>query len=284
MAKNVTPKIGLRSSQKRTLRFGLVNVGISMAPALDASSRISAKLLDPESLTPLKQQYVNDHGDVVEHKDRVKGYAYGDNFVVLDDDEVPKAESSDVIDLVANVADTDVPSEWVDSTYLAWPQDTTQDQGYALVSNYLRSYGRAFIGTTVANGTTKVFALRWSEAYGTTVAQMLAFHAQVRWDNIDILREATEAIPAPDTAMADMAKTLFESAPSTFAWHDVADEYGERLELAVADKAKFGSVTPTAPATAPSPAGDLMAALAASLPNAQSLAGNTEEVADAARA
>src|SRR6266702_4752995 len=103
MAKDATPKIGLRSSTKRTLRFGLVNVGISMAPALDESSRVSAKQLDPDSLTPLKQQLVNELGDVVERKDLVKGYSYGDAYVVLDEDEVPKAESTDLIELTANV-------------------------------------------------------------------------------------------------------------------------------------------------------------------------------------
>lgn len=269
MAKDATPKIGLRSSQKRTLRFGLVNVGISMAPALDEDARVSARLLDPDSLTPLSQVYLNGKGEQVAHKDRVKGYAYGDGFVTLSEDEVPKASSTDLIELAANVASADIPAEWIDKTYLAWPTDTTQDAGYALVSHYLHHYDRAFVGTTVANGTTKVLVIRWSHTYECVVAQLLNYAAQVRTDNLAILHAGLAAIPAPDESMADMASTVFESLTDTFDWSTVRDEYGEALAAAVVEKGESGTVT-AAPSTATTAApADLMAALQASVPAAK---------------
>lgn len=266
MAKDATPKIGLRSSQKRTLRFGLVNVGISMAPALDDSARVAAKLLDPTQLTPLSQKYVNGAGDEIAHADRVKGYAYGDGFVVLSEDEVPKASSTDLIELAANVASADIPAEWIDKTYLAWPTDTTQDAGYALVSHYLHAYDRAFVGTTVANGTTKVLVIRWSATYECVVAQLLNYAAQVRTDNLAVLHDGLAAIPAPDESMADMAATVFESLTDTFEWDSVRDEYGEALAAAVIEKGEKGTVTAAAPTATTAAPADLMAALQASIP------------------
>jgi hypothetical protein len=59
-----------------------------------------------------------------------------------------------VVDLVANLAAAEVPAEWIEKTYLAWPTDTTHDAAYAFVANYLRSNRRVLIGTTVANNTT----------------------------------------------------------------------------------------------------------------------------------
>jgi Ku protein len=266
VAKVATPKIGLRSSQRRNLRFGLVNVGLSMAPALDADARVKGRTLDPTTLTPLKQQYVNEAGEVIEYRDRVTGYEYGDGFVVLDDDEVVKADADDTIVLSANIPAADVPAEWCDKTYLAWPTDATHNDSYALVSHYLRQYGRAFIGETVANGTTKVLAIRWSDTYGTLIAQQLSYAAQVRWGNIEILHNGLAEIADPQEAHAEMAKAIFDAIPDTFAWDEVVDDYGESLIAAIAEKGETGTVTArTAEASAPAHT-DLLAALTASLP------------------
>lgn len=264
MTRQATPKIGLRAtSGKRVLRFGLVNVGISMAPAVDSSTRVSAKLLAPDTLVPVKQAYLNGAGEQVKP---VKGYPVGDTFVTLEPDEVPGADATDTIEMTANVEAASIPAEWVDKTYLAWPTDETHSDGYALVSDYLRSYGRAFIGTTVVNGTTKAFAIRYSEVYGALVAQVLAFHAQVRWDNVETVRAAVEAIPSPAPEVASLAEQLFSGIPTEFAWESVRDEYGERLSSAIAEKAATGSVAKHGvEVQKPVAADDLLAQLKASI-------------------
>jgi DNA end-binding protein Ku len=266
MAKTANPNIGLKATAgKRTLRFGLVNVGISMAPALDTTTRVAGKLLDPTLFTPVKQTWMNARGETVDRDTLVKGYAYGDSYVTLDPAEIPPAEGSDVIELVANLHERDVPLEWVEKTYLAWPTDTTHDAAYALVSHYLRSNGRVFIGTTVANGTTKAFAVRWSDTYGCAITQLLAYHGQVRWANVDTVKSAVAELPTPDPKMTDMAKTIFNDIPSEFAWNEVQDAYGAALEAAIREKAESGQVT-AQPQGAPEPFTDtLMAALHASL-------------------
>lgn len=263
MAKATVKKIGVRSSSRRTLQFGMVNVGIASMPATDVTARIKGRYADPDTLGKVAQQYVNEAGVAVKP---VKVYEIGDKVVQLAEDEVPKLDSEDTIKLVANV--TDVPSEWILSTALAWPADATHDGAYALVSHYLRHNGRVFVGTTVANGTTKVLAIRWSEVYGCLVMQTLAYHAQVRWDKADLIREGVAEIPAPDDQMVVMAGTIFDSIPDGFKYEDVTDEYGEALFDAVTAKAAGTFAKATTAPDAPAPAADLMAALAASLPKA----------------
>lgn len=261
MAKDAVKKIGLRATAgKRTLRFGMVAIGISLAPALDASTRVSGKYVDPDLLTPVKQQYVNENGEVVKP---ISAYPYGEQFVTLDTDDLA-AVSTDEIELVGNIATADLPLEWIDSTYVAWPTDATHDAAYAMLADYLQRNGRAFIGKTVQNKTTKVIALRWSSVYGTVVAHTLAYYEQVRWANVEMVRDGVAEIPAPAAQMAAMADAAFAMVPDSFEWDTVTDEYGAALTAAIAEKAASGHVTPreAAPVSA---APDLMAALAASL-------------------
>jgi non-homologous end joining protein Ku len=65
--------------------------------------------------------------------------------------------------------------------------------------------------------------------------------------------------------MTDIAETIFNAIPDTFAWKEVQDAYGMALEAAIREKAQSGKVTAQSHA-APEPFTDtLMAALHASL-------------------
>jgi DNA end-binding protein Ku len=270
MAKAVTPKsVALRAtSGKRTLRFGLVSVGIAMGPALDASTRVSGTLLGPND-ERVKQVYRTEDGTIYERAQLHTAYAYGDGFVTLDESECPKLEGTDTIELVANLHESEVPSEWVQSTHLAWPEDKTQDEAYLLVCEYLRDRagndGRVFIGRVTERGTTKVFAIRWSDVYGCLVAQTLAYHAQVRWGNVETVSTAVAQMPKPSAELSAMAAQLFDAIPDDFAWSEVKDEYGEAMEAAIAEKGEKGAVTVAEVTPTETPASDLMAALTASL-------------------
>ena len=92
--KDAGPKVGLRAtSGKRTLAFGLVRVGVGMAPLMESEKRISAKMLDPTLLTPVKQKWENADGDLVDRSELVKGYEVaGGGYVVLADGEYGSPE------------------------------------------------------------------------------------------------------------------------------------------------------------------------------------------------
>ena len=98
--------------------------------------------------------------------------------------------------------------------------------------------------------------------------QHLAYHAHTRWANIETIREGVSKIPDPDPRMAAMAAQLFGALPDTFDFSTVTDEYGERLEVAVAAKAAGTPIVTGAAPVAEAPGQDLMALLAASLASA----------------
>ncbi len=257
----VVPKaVGLRATAgKRQLRFGLVNVGIGLTPVLNPTARVSANYVDPTDHTKAIQQYVNAKGEVIKP---IRGYLYGEDYIVLTDSDLPASMDTGMVDLVANV--DSVPSEWIESTYLAFPLDLTQEPTYKMLATYLRNTERVLIGTTVHKNTTKAFAVRWSEMYGSCIAQLLAYESRVRWDNVRIASEGIAGIPEVDTQMQQMADTLLDSLPEAFEWGEVEDTYGVALEQAILDKAAGVAPKATAPAKGQD-APDLMAALQASI-------------------
>lgn len=248
---------------KRNLRFGMVNVGITTTPTMDDSARVKGRYGDPTDNGPVKQQYVNAEGAVVKP---VKVYDYDGKAITLSTDEVAKLETDGTIDLVANVPAADVPSEWILSTAIALPQDKSHGDAYALVSHYLRHHDRVFLGKCVANGTTKVLAIRWSNAYNCLVEQVLAFAAQVRWEKAHDAARKVEALGTPEPQMQEMASAIFGAIPDTFDFASVTDAYGEALTAAIQAKAEGKTLAAAVTAAAPAPKADLMAMLAASLP------------------
>lgn len=266
MGKKEEGKIGLRASMNRTLRFGLVSVEVGMAPATDdAKPRLSANYICPEHGAQVKQRYECgcDGGHMVDGRPE-KGYKWGEAFVVLDDSELPRVEGDSTITLEANVPDADVPSELVEKTRLIWPSGPAHDESFALLAAYLRDNDRALIGNAVESGTTKALVIRYSRTFGTLVAQVLLYDAQVRHANIEKVAEhvaKTEVSPE----MAAMAKTLLDGIPGEFDWQGVEDEYGERLEEVI--RAKAAGVELETPDTEASveAASSLMDALRASV-------------------
>jgi len=263
--KDAGPKVGLRAtSGHRVLAFGLVRVGMGMAPLMETEKRLSGKMLDPVNHLPVKQAWKDSTGEEIDRADTVKGYPHGDGFVILADGEVPKATDVDEIALKANVPASEIPSEYVEKSYLLWP-DQGQDEGYAVVLGYMRDNNRAFIGTTTDAGTTKAFAVKYSDVTKTLVAELLNYEQNVRWTSVEQVTEYMESVPEPSDEMMSMASSVFDGLDGDFDWASVTDTYGEALADAVAQKAAGGAVSVQV-ASAPS-AGtpDLMAALKATV-------------------
>lgn len=264
MAKDAVPKVGLRAtSGKRTIRFGLVNVGVGMSPLMEAEKRVGANLIDPDTREKVRRVWMV--GDAVVD-DPVKAYPYAGGYVELADGEVPKPLNTDVIDLEANTRSSAIPAEQVEKSYLIWPQDATQNESFAVLLAYCRDNDRALIGTTTDAGTTKAFVIRYSDTTGTLVAQLLHYEASVRWANVEAVATYMGALPEPAPALMGMAEQVFDALPDEFDWSSVTDEYGEALQAAIAEKAATGAVTvPAVAAAAADGAPDLMAALKASM-------------------
>ena len=263
-------KVGLRAtSGKRVLAFGLVRVGVGMAPLMEQDKRIGANLICPEHKEKVSRVWHCGHGHDVDNIEVEKAYPVGDAFVTLMEGEVPRPPGQDEIDLVSNVPDSDIPREYVEKSYLLWP-DTAQDEGYALVLAYLRDNARAFVGTTTDSGTTKAFAVAYSDVTETLVAYLLNYEANVKWAAVEAVTGFMAGVPDPTDEMKGMAETVFSTIPSTFAWESVKDTYGEALAEAIATKAAGGTLSIASAPAAAAPV-DLMAALKATVADSASV-------------
>lgn len=251
-----------------TINFGIVNVPVKYGPVIESTStRVSGKFLDPETLKPVKQQYVNEAGEVVE---KVTGYPYGDTFVVLGEGEAAslKSEKDGLLRLRAYVDSEQVDPLYFDKTYIVWPAKGG-DEGYALICNALSKSGRYLIGTIVLSGSEKVFLLRYSG--GVLYGEVCVYDENVRNGNRNLVATANAARPEPTADYQALVEQVFETLEDEWDFSSVVDDYNVRLRAAIEATAS-GKPLPT-PKEAPKvPAEDLMAALKASVEAAKTTA------------
>lgn len=250
-----------RASGSLTISFGLVNVGVKYAPIMESSSgRLSGKFLDPDTLTPAKQQYVNETtGKKVE---KVTGYPHGDAFIVLPEGEAQglKAERDGRLELKALVDPETIDPIFFDKSHIVWPEKG-HETTYDVLCAVLDQTGRYLVGTTTLDST-RAIVLRYD--HGCMLAHVCTYNALIRWGNSAAVAGAHAERPAPDEALVDMAHQVFGSLPETFDLTSVEDDYDARLRAAV-DAAAKGKPLPKKDELPQTPVADLMEALKATV-------------------
>lgn len=245
---------------KLTVSFGLVNVGVKYAPLVDAKGRLAGTYLDPKSHLPVKQQYVNDKGEVVKH---VTGYAYGSGYVVPDPEDVKALELArdSRLELKAFVDPATVDPLYLEKAYLVFP-DKGNEAGYDLLCAVLEVTGKALVGTTVIRKSTKAIMLRYAQ--GCLLAHACTYDKNVTWGDQRLVAMGHAERPTPAKDMVEMALTLFSGLPGEFDFSAVEDEYDARLRAAIEGLAQ-GKKVERPVEEAQLPTGDLMEALKASV-------------------
>ena len=256
MASHPAPSGG----NKLTISFGLVNVGVKYGPIVDPKGgRLSGKFLDPDTLTPAKQVYVNEAtGEVVE---KVIGYPYGEGYVVLPDKDDLKSERDGRLVLKSFIDPDEIDPLYFEKTHLVWPEKGNED-GYDLICAVLADSGRYLVGQAVLRDSTKVVVLRYGQ--GCLMAHVCTYDSNLRWDNHKLVTMAHGERPEPDEAMVKMATQVFSDLQGEFDFSSVTDEYDARLRAAV-EAAAEGRPIEKAPEVAAKPTADLMDALKASV-------------------
>lgn len=243
-----------------TISFGLVNVDVKYAPIIESKGRVSGKYLDPATLGPVTQQYVNEKGQPVE---KVLGYPHEEGYVVLSEGDLQalKSERDGRLELKAFIEPDEVDSLYFEKTYLVWPAKANETS-YDVLCAVLSSSGRYLVGTVVLDKSTKVVVLRYGQ--GCLLAQVCTYDANVRWNEHRLVTGAIGERGAPDETLVNLAMQVFDALDETFDFASVEDEYDQRLRGAIA-AAAAGQPVPTAPKLEPVPAVDLMEALKASV-------------------
>lgn len=258
---------------KLTLGFGLVSVPVAMKPLAETTRPIPGKGMCPQHGPVLNQQAVCSRGTEWEHsisnEEKLIGYPHPHDptrYVFVEPDVVkslqePRTGKAE-IEAMVDVASID--PVYLGKSYLVWPQPGGEE-AFELLSTVLREGGKAAACTAVLTKQTQTVLFRWSEHFGCVLGHVVQFEQTIRHREVELVRAAAVGRSAPAEAMVAMARTLFAQLESKFEPGDVQDKITPLLQAAII-AADEGSVFEVAEATAPvTAAGDLMAALQASL-------------------
>nr|NIP81105.1 Ku protein [Gemmatimonadota bacterium]NIU76570.1 Ku protein [Gammaproteobacteria bacterium]NIU29563.1 Ku protein [Gemmatimonadota bacterium]NIV59976.1 Ku protein [Gemmatimonadota bacterium]NIV81538.1 Ku protein [Gemmatimonadota bacterium] len=134
---------------------GLVSVPCKLYTAADSSSGISFNMIDPETGSRVKYQYVRaSDGEKVERSELVKGYEFAkDRYVTFTDEELKaiEAKSDNSIEIEEFVPREQVGREFIDKIYYLGP-DKGGDRAYRLLSRAMRETGLSALGRYAARG------------------------------------------------------------------------------------------------------------------------------------
>jgi DNA end-binding protein Ku len=254
-----------RSIWNGTIAFGLVSVPIKVYSATESKtvhfhevhakdgSRIEHRRICPKHKTK-----------PVDYKDIVKGYEVSrGKWVELTDDEVAAAAGSQAkrVDVDHFVPAEDIAPEFYERTYYLGAQDKSKD-AYALLHAALEKTGRAGIGRWVFHNRERTVVVR-------TLGDVLALHTMrfadelVDPSELDLGRVSKK----PGKREIEMASSLVAGLYTDFDPAAYEDSYRDAVLAVVKAKAEGKNIEPPADEE-PEGAGDLLAALEASLANA----------------
>jgi DNA end-binding protein Ku len=255
------------TSGKLTIRFGLVGVNIGLAPLIGEKA-IRCTRICPEHTSRTNNKIVCQHGgEELKQGDCLTGYEYGNNLVTFEDSELDALGRTrdGSITLDRYVPEERISPTLYEKPLLMWA-DQGGEEGYDLLLHLLRENGGALVGKFVPNRsrTTKMLVIRYDGWTQTLVAHVCNYEANVRWNDVALVRSAVEARGEPSAAMLAQGRALLDGITDDFDPAMVTDEYREALEAAIEAKARGAAVEAPAETEAPN-TDDLMAALRATV-------------------
>lgn len=262
---------------KLSLTFGLVSIPIKYAPIAETSSPVAAKTLCPEHQLPVNQgEWVCSRGTTDEHqvaRDTViKGYPHPDNskqLVVVDPSVIEEfAESRSGVANIERIVDfSTIEPAYLDKTYLVWPGEggAPAEQAFDLFVSVLRNEHKAAVTTAVMSKQTRTVVFRWSDEFGCLVAHVCRFASQIKFGDINSIRSATFERTEPPAEALELAKQILSTLEGEFDPAEVVDTYTPLVQSAIRQAAGGKEIAASPTEKKPTPAGDLMAALTASL-------------------
>jgi Ku protein len=268
------------TSGKLTIRFGLVGVNIGLAPLIGEKSLRGSRIC-PEHNSRTNNKIVCQHGgEELKQGDCLTGYEYGQNVVTFEDSELDALGRTPdgTITLDRYVPEERISPTLYEKPLLMWADKGGED-GYDLLLHLLREKGGALVGSFVPNRsrTTKMLVVRYDEWTQTLVAHVCNYEANVRWNDVALVRHAVEARSEPSEAMLAQGRALLDGIVDDFDPAMVTDTYRTALEAAIEAKARGGKAPAPAEAEAPADT-DLMASLRAMVEDVQERKANGEAV------
>jgi DNA end-binding protein Ku len=150
-----------RAFWKGTISFGLVNIPVSLQPAVQ-EHELSFTLLDRKDFSPVgNKRYNKNTGRDVPWDEVVRGYEHEeDEYVVLSDEELRRAnvEASETIEIVQFVKTEEIDPLFFETPYYVAPIKKAS-KSYALLREALERSGRVGIARVVLRTRQRLAAL-----------------------------------------------------------------------------------------------------------------------------
>jgi DNA end-binding protein Ku len=250
-----------RSLWNGTVSFGLVNVPVKLYSAVESRTVHFREVHEPDGAGIEHRRFCAEEDREVPYEEVVRGFevAKGE-YVVLEKDEIAAAagERTHVIDVDAFVRTDDIDPVFFEKSYYLGAGDKGED-GYRLLHDALEGAGRAALGRFTFHDREHLAAIRPFDG-------VLALHTMRFADELvpgaDVEFEAPEK--GPGEREVEMAARLIESLHEDFRPERYEDEYRQAVLELVERKAAGKEIAPPEEEP-PEPAGDLLAALEASL-------------------
>jgi len=249
-----------RSIGTGTISFGMVSIPIRLYSAAEASSAVSFNLLDGKTKRRLKQQYINQEGEVVPREQMVKGYEFSkDQYVVFTKDELDamEEETKKAIEITEFVPAAAVDPVYFDKPYYLGPEKGGE-KAYKLLVEAMKQTGRSALARWAARGKQYLVLIRPTK--GGLVMQQLMYADEVR---------PISEVPVGDADLKEgelkLAVQLIEQiAADEFHPEHYQDDVKKRYHEAIQRKIEGQEIT-AAPEQPKAHIIDLMEALKASL-------------------
>lgn len=225
----------MRAWRNTLMRFGLVAIPVSLAPAV-AKASVSAHRYDADTLKRVRQAWVNDEGELVAETAMLYDRGEGLDPVAVELDPI---EGEREIALAGFIATDAVDPLLYDQAYALNPGKGGED-GLGLVAAILRESHGLMILVGEARFTERPVsvAIRYSPTASGLVLHTLHPTARVRWAE---MRKAAEAMRDPSAELLAQGELLTEALPSTFTPLDVDPREAALIE-ALADTMPEGRV------------------------------------------
>ncbi|MFE9637048.1 Ku protein [Streptomyces sp. NPDC006463] len=250
------------------LSFGLVSLPVGLYAATD-SHTIHFHQLQRGTSDRVRNRRVNERtGDEVGLDDIVKGYDTGEEYVLVEPEELDEIAPgrSRSLDIAGFVGLDEVDPIFFDKTYYLGPRGAENTKVYSLLEQALATAGKAGIAT---------FVMRQHEYLVAVKAEngVLTLHTLHWADEIRDPKKEIGNLPGQTKASdkeLKMAEQLIDALSMRWDPEEFHDSFQEKVAAMIEAKRAGETVEKAEPAAKPTAAVDLMEALRASVERAGS--------------
>jgi DNA end-binding protein Ku len=227
--------MALRAVWKGQLRLSLVSIPVEIHSATKPGARVKFRQIHEPTGKRVRYEKTVPGVGPVDRDEIVKGYESGDEYVLLDPDEIDeiRLETKKTLELVQFVGSCEISPLWFDKPYYVVPTGDLAEEAYRVVRDALRKAEKIGLGQLTMRGREYLCALR--PCGDGLLLETLHYADEVR--NAEPLFLDIEDDPA-DKELLAVATQLIEKKAAPFDPDAFRDHYEEALRDLVEARAK----------------------------------------------